>query len=215
MFRIVLTISAGLVLVASGVVHGIRTDRWTKNPAEVAEAAGRLATVPLTVGAWDGSDWDMKDDSARLGLAGVLARRYTNRETGKVISIYLACGRPGPVSIHTPDVCYPADGYHEVEPPRRISLAADDRSAAEFWTARYKRQRPDAQSDLRIFWAWHTSAGWQVADNPRTAFFRESVLHKLYVIRELASAKEPAEQDVCAEFVRELLPVLQEQLFAK
>lgn len=214
MFRIFLTVTAGAVLVASGIAHGIRTDRWTADPRELTEAVERLATLPVVIGAWDGTDLSTSD-SAQLGLAGVLARRYVNRETGKAVSIYLACGRPGPLSIHTPDVCYPADGYHEVDPPRRISLAVDDKTSAEFWSARYMRSRADGQTNLRIFWAWHTTRGWQVADNPRTAFFTESVLHKLYVIRELASANEPAQNDACADFVRALLPVLQEQLFAK
>jgi hypothetical protein len=214
MVRTLLTLSTGLVLVASGVVHGVRTDRWTANPEELRIAAERLAALPVVIGMWDGTDFEMKDDT-RMGLAGVLARRYVNRETGKAISIYLACGRPGPASIHTPDVCYRADGYTDVEPPRRVSLPMGDKSSAEFWTARYVRSRPDGQTNLRIFWAWHTSAGWQVADNPRTTFAGESVLHKLYVIRELASANDPAENELCAEFVHELLPVLQEQLFAK
>ncbi len=171
--------------------------------------------MPSVIAAWDGTDIDVKDEARTLGLAGVLARRYVNRETGKAVSIYLACGRPGHVSVHTPDVCYPGDGYHEVEPPRRISLAGAGKTPAEFWSARYMRHAPDMQSNMRIFWAWHGSAGWQVADNPRTTFFNESVLHKLYIIREGASADEPAQSDVGAEFARALLPVLEEQLFAK
>lgn len=214
MVRTLLTAGAGLVLVVSGVVHGIRTDRWRANPAELTEAVERLANVPVVLGAWDGSDIDMSSDT-RMGLAGVLARRYVNRENGQVVSIYLACGRPGPCSLHTPDACYPADGYTDVEAPRRLSMNVDDKTPAEFWTARYMRSRPDGQTNLRIYWTWHTSSGWRVADNPRTSFAGESVLHKLYVIRELASADESAQNDVAAEFARTLLPVLEEQLFAK
>ena len=45
--------------------------------------------------------------------------------------------------------------------------------------------------------------------------FRHPVLHKLYVLRELANPNEPAEGDVCAEFLQELLPALEQRLFEK
>jgi Protein of unknown function (DUF3485) len=214
MYRTILTVSAGLVLVASGVVHGLWTDRWTADPAELKHAADLLAQVPLTIGKWDGKDLETEND-ARLGLAAVMARRYAHLESGKVVTIYLACGRPGPICVHTPDVCYTSDGYDEVDRPRRTSVAESGKMPAEFWTARYMRQRPDGQTNLRIFWAWHTSTGWQVADNPRVAFAGEKVVHKLYVLRELANPNEPAEGDACAEFMQELLPALEQRLFVR
>ncbi len=214
MYRAILTASAALVLLASGVVHGLWTDRWTNDPEELRIAAEGLAQVPAIIGKWDGKDIEINTD-ARMGLAGAMSRRYVHRESGKVVSIYLACGRPGPICIHTPDVCYAADGYVEVEPARRTSMAGDGKTPAEFWTAHYMRQRPDGQTNVRIFWAWRCSDGWKVADNPHVAFAGESVLHKLYVVRELANPNEPAEGDVCAEFLQELLPALEQRLFGK
>jgi hypothetical protein len=214
MHRTILTVSAVLLLVASGAVHGIWTERWTTNPEDLAKAADRLAEVPDSLGKWDGRIIDMPADP-KLNLAGVMARRFVHRESGKVISIYLACGRSGPICVHTPDVCYQADGFAEVETPRRKSIPGEGKTPSEFWTARYMRQRPDGQTNLRIFWSWHTAQGWKVADNPRIAFAGEAVLHKLYVIREMANPSDPAEAEVCAEFMRELLPVLEQKLFVK
>jgi hypothetical protein len=214
MYRTIVTASAALLLLASGVVHGLWTDRWTTDPEELKIAAERLADVPLTIGKWDGKEIEM-DTDPRMGLSGVLARRYVHQENGKVVSVYLACGRSGPICVHTPDACYTADGYVEAEPLRRIGVAADGKPPAEFWTARFLRQRPDGQTNLRIFWAWHAVDGWKVADNPRVAFAGEPVLHKLYVIRELVNPNEPAEGDVCVEFLKELLPALEERLFVK
>jgi Protein of unknown function (DUF3485) len=214
MHRTILTVSAALLLAGSGAVHGLWTDRWTLNPEQVTKAAERLALVPATIGKWDGTDIDMNTDP-KLGLAGVLARRFVHQENGKVVTIYLACGRPGPTCVHSPDACYTADGYREAETPRRITVPSDGRTLSEFWTARYVRQRAAEQTNLRIFWSWHTSDGWKVADNPRIAFAGEALLHKLYVIRELANPIEPADGEVCAEFMRELLPELEQKLFVK
>ena len=93
MYLTALTVSAIVVLVASGAVHGLWTDRWTQNPAVLTAAAEQLAQVPSTIGKWDGADIEMNTDP-KLGLAGVLARRYVHQESGKVVTIYLACGRP-------------------------------------------------------------------------------------------------------------------------
>ena len=214
MYRTILTLSALLVLVASGAVHGIWTDRWTQNPAVLTAASQRLAEVPASFGKWDGKDIEMNTDP-KLGLAGVLARRYVHQETGKMVTIYLACGRPGPVCVHSPDRCYVADGYREVETPRRTTLPGEGKDAPEFWTARFLRERADGQTHVRILWAWHGSSGWRVSDNPRVSFAGEKVLHKLYVIRELAGPNEPAEAEACAEFMQELLPILEDRLFVR
>jgi Protein of unknown function (DUF3485) len=214
MHRTILTVSAALLLVASGAVHGIWTERWTSDPEDLRIAAERLLEVPASLGKWDGKNVDMPADP-KSGLAGVVARRFVHRENGKVITVYLACGRPGPTCIHTPDACYQAAGYNEAESPRRKSVPGDGKTPSEFWSARYVRTQADGQANLRLFWSWHTAEGWKVADNPRIAFAGESVLHKLYVIREMANPNDPAEAEVCAEFMRELLPVLEQKLFVK
>src|SRR4051794_16990520 len=110
MYRTILTLAAAVVVAASGVVHGIWTDRWALNSETLDAAAKRLAGVPAVLGKWEGSDIAMNTDP-RLGLSAVLARRYANQETGKVVTIYLACGRPGPICVHSPDVCYVGAGY--------------------------------------------------------------------------------------------------------
>jgi hypothetical protein len=102
-------LAAGL-LVLCGLVHGYWTDRWV--PAtDLEHATGCMEKIPLSVGDWDGHDLEVKPTSLDYHLAGHLARRYVNRVTGESVSIALVVGRPGPVSIHTPDVCYSAGGY--------------------------------------------------------------------------------------------------------
>jgi hypothetical protein len=214
MYRAILTACSAAFLVVSGVVHGLWTDRWTQDSEQIRVAAEKLALVPTTIGKWEGSDIQA-DNDPRLGLAGVLARRYVHQENGKVVTVYLACGRAGPVCIHAPNACYIADGYAETESPHRVRVAGSGDPAAEFWTARYQRKRSDGESNLRIYWSWHDAKSWQVADNPRVAFAGEPVMHKLYVLRELSRATEPADGDICTEFMQELLPVLEQSLFAK
>ena len=139
MGRIIVIASACLVLIASGVVHGLWTDRWS-DQADLGVAAQNLQRLPMALGAWHGSDVEMEDDP-RSGLAGMIARHYVHAVSGKAVTLFLACGRSGPVCTHTPDVCYAGNGY-EVEPPKRFPLtSASSREPSEFWTARFVKDR--------------------------------------------------------------------------
>jgi hypothetical protein len=210
MHRLILLCSAAALLAGSGIVHGLWTDRWAE-PVDLTGAAARLKHVPTTVGAWQGADLEMKHNP-NLNLAGVLTRRYVNRDTGAVVTIYLACGRPGPVCVHSPDVCYEANGF-KLDRPRRFQLDADRTAGPELWTAGAVREKTAGAEYLRLFWSWHAADGWRISDSPRLAFAGESHLHKLYVIRELANPNEPMNAEPCVEFMRAFLPALQAALF--
>ena len=210
MQRILIIASACIVLIASGVVHGVWTDRWSV-PADLVDAAARLEQLPTTIGPWQGSPIEMEKDSNSV-LAGMVARRYVHAANGKVVTILLACGRSGAVCTHTPDVCYAGSGY-EVEKPKRFALPGAPAPVPEFWTARFVKERADGKSHLRIFWSWHGTESWQIAEHPRVHFAGEKVLHKLYLIREMAQADEPLDGDACVEFMNDLLPELGRSVF--
>jgi hypothetical protein len=211
MQRILIIISACGVLIASGVVHGVWTDRWS-DQGDLVTTADRLEHLPATIGDWHGTAVEMEKDPNST-LAGMIARRYVHAKTGKAVTILLACGRPGPVCIHTPEVCYAGSGF-EVEKPKRFVLPSTTAQAPpEFWTARFVRERTGGRTHLRIFWSWHGSEEWKIADNPRLSFAGEKVLHKLYVIREMVQPDEPLEGDACVEFMQDLLPTLQRDVF--
>src|SRR5260370_5182040 len=103
-----LIVFAGLVL-AAGTIHGALTDRWSASTS-VAEAARRLDAVPQTLADWHGEEAPLDTDNLQslqsAGIKGHLSRRYRNIVTGERISLLIVCGRPGPISVHTPDICY-------------------------------------------------------------------------------------------------------------
>lgn len=213
MVRILVIVSACLVLVGSGVVHGVWTDRWSDR-SDLVGAARQLEELPTTIGAWHGSNIEMeRDPNSRL--AGMIARRYVHTVTGKSVTLLLACGRSGPVCTHTPDVCYAGNGY-EVEKPTRFQLPSKTAQAPpEFWTARFVKERASGKIQLRIFWSWHGADSWKIADNPRPTFAGEKVLYKLYLIREMVQPDEPLEGDACVEFMHEVLPIIRRTVFAE
>ncbi|HZT80482.1 MAG TPA: exosortase-associated EpsI family protein [Gemmataceae bacterium] len=206
---------AGLGIAAvllSGVVHGLWSGRWEWTDEPGASAA-RLSAVSCDLGDWQG---EPLDDEGRPpdGAAGCLCRRYTNRWTGNAVTVYLLCGRPGPVALHPPDSCYGASGY-EVGSPSKFSPPAEAGTPpAEFRVAQMRRKRAGEQTRLRIFWAWNDGQGWRVPADPRTEFAARRALFKLYLVRELADRDGPADADPSLDLMRRLLPELQRALFA-
>src|SRR5262245_17251380 len=199
--------AAVIVLLFSGVVHGLWTDRWSE-PAVVRAAAERLNALPMKLGDWEG---EALPTGSRPGgrLAGAVSRRYVHRPTGRSVTVFLGCGRPGPVSIHTPDVCYTASGF-KGDNQQEYTLPAKSASPGSvFYTDRFRREQSTDRTQLRIFWSWSAGEKWEVAENPRLTFFGSPILSKLYVLRETGPQPEPLEADPCLEFMDVLLPALQ------
>jgi len=154
MMRVVLHILAFLLLTFSGTVQGLWTCRW--GPAANLEAAAACCDrMPMSLGDWEGHATPI--DTRQLDVAeavGHISRQYVHRHTGQPVSVLLVWGRPGPIAVHTPDVCYQGIGYQLLGKPENSRILSDsDNSADEFWTARFSKQQaaPDA---LRIFWSW-------------------------------------------------------------
>jgi len=184
------------LIVASGFAHGLGTGRWKLSAARV-DATKRLAHLPMSLGDWDGQPRTISDvELAEAGADSGLSRRYVNRTTGATVSILFLCGRPGPISAHTPEVCYGASGYEPLTPARRHALKrSSEQASADFWVAEFtKRGQADAGS-MRVFWSWTTGSRWLAPDSPRFAFATVPALVKLYAVHETAAPGEPLSDD--------------------
>jgi hypothetical protein len=206
----------GALTVLSGYVHGLWTGRWG-DPRELELAVARLQLVPLKIGDWDGQDEQIDPREVKqAGFRGHLRRKYTNRVSGAKVSITLACGLPGPLSVHTPEHCYRGLGFRQVSPSDKFAPASEQGSpGGAFWTAKFTRDGVAGPERLRVYWAWRTTGGWQAPDHPRLTFAGAPALHKLYVVHQPARDDEGAGEGPGVEFMRLLLPELQKALFAK
>ncbi len=203
MLRILPAATAVLAVITAGIVHGFWTDRWQLAEA-VADAVARLDDVPRAVGDWQGGPLETAPTNDP-GIPGQLYLRYVNRKTGDAVSIALVCGRVGPVSIHTPDVCYKASGYAVARhAPFEVKFGNE---LARFYTTEAAKEHAADPTRLRIFWSWYAGGRWEVSDNPRFDFARLPVLFKFYAIREVTPGT-PLEADPCVDFLRQFLPEL-------
>jgi hypothetical protein len=203
MTRILPLAAAVVLLASSAIVHGLWTGRWGLS-TDVQAAAARCDDLPMTIGEWDGRAGQLDPGQIQVGeIVGYCSRQYVNRRTKQHVAILLICGRPGPVSVHTPDVCYAATAGYVAGNPDHYKAGAD----ADFVTARFAKPGP-TPDPLRIFWSWSDGGPWSAPENPRLTFGGSGALYKLYVIHDLAGTDVPLDQDPCVEFMGVLLPAL-------
>jgi hypothetical protein len=213
MLRIFPIATALAAVLLSGTVHGLWTDRW-KLSDEPGKSAAKLSQVALSLPDWEGQELPAKPAGV-TGVAGQLFREYQRRHDGRAVRVFLVCGRPGPVSVHTPDVCYGAGGYEVISQAKWSGPAEAGSPEPELWTAQFRKTQASDQQCLRIFWSWNAAGPWQAPQDPRFAFARYPALYKLYVIRELSDMDEPVENDPCLDLMKQLLPELQRAFFSQ
>jgi hypothetical protein len=187
MSRLMPVATAVLLLLAYGLADGYWTDRWSLS-RELAEAPARLAAVPLRVGDWEGEESELDPRQARQGeIKGSILRRYTNRATGEALSVLLVCGRPGPIAVHSPEVCLGGAGFELQREEERRGVSGPGLSGEDsFWEGRFHKPAEAVPEVIDVDWSWNAGAGWKAVKNPRLFFARQRVLYKLYVTRAVA-----------------------------
>jgi EpsI family protein len=209
MNRYLLVLVAGSVLLTDGYVCGRWTGRW-HGKQELAAAAARLDALPLTIGDWQGTSMAYSARTVeQAGFSGYIQRRYENRR-GVVVNLLVACGPPGPLSVHTPEVCYAGSGFKmSGDTSRYTPNDGEGIAALKLWKATFIRSDPTAPEHLRVLWGWHQKGAWTAPDNPRWKFAGTPVLYKMYITQAFLPRDEATDADNCIAFLRELLPELE------
>jgi hypothetical protein len=202
-----------LSVLGSGAMAGLWNGRWGTSQS-VQQAVSRLDRARL----WPtGPDWDVQEKSLSAREAGIaeldghISRQYFHRRKGTMISVLLACGRAGPISVHTPEVCYLGAGYTRVGAAKSYEGTAD--LPFQFQVCDFRKTNVATPTLLRVFLSWGFKGEWSAPANPRLSFAGRPYLYKLYVVRGMSKANEPIDQDPATELIKDLMPQLLEALF--
>jgi hypothetical protein len=216
MIRYAVVLSAAVVVLVTGILHGTLTQRFSGSSEDLDAAVGRLDNIPLKVGPWSASEAEPieQQDLQAAGASGSWVRSFTSAETGQKVQVILLCGRTGKMCVHRPENCYPAQGFDltGTQQHQNIKLA-DGAPDAEFWTARFAK--PDITTggeQLRIYWTWNAGGQWKAPEYPRWTCAALPYLYKLYVIRSLPIGGERQAADPAEDFLRQFLPELNKAL---
>ena len=201
---------ASVVLIgALGVAHGLVTDRWGPS-GQLERALATLDRVPTSFGDWTGEDVPADPEMmARAGIKGWVHRRYRNPRTRESVSFLLVCGRGGPVSVHTPDVCYAGAGYRQAGEAKEKPLDLGEGGKHAFRVYRFALPGGVSQTQLDVHLAWSRDGRtWEAPQNSRMNLAREPALYKLYVVREFIPSARTESTNSCETFLRRSLPDL-------
>jgi hypothetical protein len=196
-----------------GLVHGRWTRRWSGS-REVEAAVAALGRVPIDFGDWRGRPMELNREQLSVGeIDGYLLRHYEDPLGAGGVTMLVVCGRPGPISVHTPDICYAGMGYEPTAPhaQRTLPVGSPGRTA-EFRHAIFAKEGVAVPSYLRILWSWSSGGAWEAPEHARFAFASRPALYKMYVIREILTPDERLEDDPSQRFLRALIPVLERTL---
>ena len=181
-------VGAIVLLVASGVGHGMWTHRWS---SATGPAAGTdfLATLDRPVGDWQAGPAQAVSEKDTPKGTQATARTFLSEKTGKKTIVSLTSGVPGVVAAHTPDVCFLGSGYTIKAPPTKQTLPLSDGSTATFYMADFEKTSATGTEVVRCRWSWSADGTWYAPDYPRLFFARSQVslpvLYKLYIVHPL------------------------------
>jgi hypothetical protein len=213
MIRGVYLATAVALILLSGLGHGMLTRRWADH-ADVRAAAGKLDRLPLTIEGWEARPLQLDARELAVGrIDGYVMRQYLNHATGATAQVLVVCGRPGPIAVHTPDVCYAGAGYAMVAAPIKHPVQLAGVAPAGLWTALMRRETPTGADKLRIYWTWAAAGTFQASDAPRLDFAGEPVLYKLYFVQEVPGEEGAADQEALHQFIRAFLSEFKTAVF--
>jgi hypothetical protein len=149
------------------------------------------------------------EDMARAGIRGTVFRRYHHRRTRETVSFLLVCGRGGPISVHTPDVCYGGAGYRPLGGTDIEEIDLETLGKHAFRVDRFAMPGGVSPTQLEVFLAWSRDGRtWEAPATARWSLARSPALYKLYVVREFLPGSRAETSAASIEFLKRSLPDL-------
>lgn len=125
------------LLGSSAVVRSVQERRHQNEASYLETCPFPLKQIPTTLGGWRLSpEGDKLLDRQTMRIAGGtdhILRTYADDLTGVKLVVLLLFGPAEPVLPHTPEVCYPANGFGNAEDPmaREFEYSFQDSSGQE------------------------------------------------------------------------------------
>ncbi|MGC1273672.1 MAG: hypothetical protein WBC44_08205 [Planctomycetaceae bacterium] len=216
MSRALIPLTGVILMVASGILHGVQTGRW-RDPEILSRAAERLEDVPRRFGSWNSHPLELSERQLEVAeAAGGVAARYETfdaRTGSRAVEVMFLCGPFGPIAVHPPTVCFQGVGYRQLGEEKRVEVEdAAGKSLGTFWSTDFERTVDGVPQRIRTWWGWSDGGEWTAPQNPRFAFAGTPVLYKVYFTEDVSSTETPS---VIPSFAQQFLPEVSESVFVE
>jgi hypothetical protein len=196
----------GLALtVLSGWIYGYLLQRWGPGQ-DLMAAAKQLETFPTQFADWQlVREEPMQENVIQiLSCAGYVNRQYVNRRTGDTVSIAITVGPSGPISVHTPEICYSSRAY-SIQEQRRLAILSDKNGEPHsFWRVLFRSNNTIADQ-LCVYYAWAAEKAWKAVEFPRFEFAGRPTLYKLQLSSLVTPEVASKADNPCKHFLADLL----------
>jgi EpsI family protein len=189
--------------VVSGALQGRLTSRWGM-PPDAKAAVAALESLPQEFGGWRLQDTQELSEVVRntLQCEDHLVATYVN-DSGAMVNFAILLGPHGPISVHTPEVCYSSRQYDIVEDRARVR-AGQPNQEDHFWRTRFRARDLDAR-EMHVYYAWSDGGPWTASQSPRVEYAGRPYLFKLQLAGYPEGGSESA-FDPCEDFLNDFAP---------
>lgn len=209
-----------VVIAILTIVEGMRSGRWVDTDLPMIYAASLLDEVPMKIGSWEGQDDSVESEILVIaGAEGFVSRDYRDTESQSIVNLWLIVGHAHDTAEHTPDFCYPSQGYPMRGGMEHQRVTVEGLPESEFWTAVFEPGDSGGPAK-RVFWGWFKpgdtdeTVQWIAPEKSRWYFGNTPVLFKVYFTARAEGEDEEIDFNdsesirFAREFLREVSPLL-------
>jgi hypothetical protein len=120
-------------------------------------------------------------------------------------------GQPGPVSVHTPEICYSSRDYTVAGSRTKHEVVAADGRRHTFWKLALDANNVEGMP-LEVIYGWTTGTQWEATEHPRYLFGGLSHLYKLQLAAVVSDRRSSTDFDPVQDFLTGFLSQLQPKL---
>ena len=200
----VLALLAGTA--AAGWLHGRMTNRWGYHPDSNLAAARLRQRLPERVGHWTLEEETQLEPAVirLLQCPASISRVYSHDQTGDRVSVAVLLGPPGPISVHTPEICYSSHDYTITSERELLELRDAAGNEHSFWQVNFKSNGFDG-TRLRVLYAWTTGDRWTAAERPRFGYGGVNHLYKIQLASNTSAGDSLVDFDPAKDFLSHFL----------
>jgi len=201
---------------ASGWLHGTLANRWGQGDTLALAAAKLGSDLPPRLGPWRLAKALPVESDVRQSLqcAAALHGIYTNDQSGDSVIIAVLAGPSGPISVHTPEICYSAADY-ELAGQRQPWTVKDKQSQTHgLWTI-HANSKHATRSNLQVVYGWSTGGPWQAVRSPRFALAGFPVVYKLQLAGPAGNDQRDVALNPSHDFLVRFLAEIQPRLITQ
>lgn len=211
-----------VITCTTGWLQGNMTNRFGL-PEDMNEGAAKLANLRKILekeSFGERGQWKMIKTTKMTDLVvetlecrEYLNASFVNTEIPSLqINGFIILGPPGPVAVHTPEICYSSKDYDITDERERVRVFPKGPQEDEFWGLTLRSKQVDADI-LRVYYSWANLGPWTAPDIPRITYGGGSKLYKMQLAVKLPPDAKLEQGDACQEFLRAFIPVVNAQLF--